>query len=333
MRWDIQTPITDPHDRFDIRAGRAIQDRASAPVGLLFPGDPGVARGIISTNFKHFSPRIGFAWDPVRRPQDCHPRRGGNLLRQHVRQRVEQLLRQPAVRHPAAVQRRLTRSPIPTNCSRAALGPSLQLLRPRRRASSPPSAIVGIGLDYKSPYTYQMNFAIQRQVTRTTSFTVAYVGNLTHRIPAIQDVNYPILTPTATTANVNDAAALPAGCAFQHRRHQVDPEFGLSRAADHRRSSFGEPLHAQRILHIRQGPGRGQHAEQHPAAGDRLEQHRARSRARKQRPHAQRRDLGRLGPELFQGTPLLFADRQRLVARGDHQLPQRHAADDHVGQR
>ena len=35
------------------------------------------------------------------------------------------------------------------------------------------------------------------------SFTVAYVNNLTHRIPVSPDQNYPILTPTATTGNVN----------------------------------------------------------------------------------------------------------------------------------
>jgi hypothetical protein len=48
-----------------------------------------------------------------------------------------------------------------------------------------------------------MNLAIQREITPSTSITVAYVNNLTHRIPAVQDVNYPILTPTATTGNVN----------------------------------------------------------------------------------------------------------------------------------
>jgi hypothetical protein len=67
----------------------------------------------------------------------------------------------------------------------------------------PPSAVLGIGLDYASPYTYQMNFAIQREIAPDTSLTVAYVNNLTHRIPVSPDQNYPILTPTATTANVN----------------------------------------------------------------------------------------------------------------------------------
>ena len=35
-----------------------------APKGLLFPGDAGVGRGIISTRFHHLAPRVGFAWDP-----------------------------------------------------------------------------------------------------------------------------------------------------------------------------------------------------------------------------------------------------------------------------
>jgi hypothetical protein len=66
-----------------------------------------------------------------------------------------------------------------------------------------PSAVLGIDLGYKSPYSYQMNFAVQRQVTQTVSVTAAYVSTLTHRIPISPDQNYPVLTATATTANVN----------------------------------------------------------------------------------------------------------------------------------
>lgn len=63
-----------------------------------------------------------------------------------------------------------------------------------------PAAVLGIDLGYRPPYTYQMNFAIQRQITGSTSLTVAYVNNLTHRIPVSPDVNYPILTANPTTA-------------------------------------------------------------------------------------------------------------------------------------
>src|ERR1019366_9772482 len=35
-----------------------------APIGMLFPGDPGVHKGGVFTPNNHFSPRLGFAWDP-----------------------------------------------------------------------------------------------------------------------------------------------------------------------------------------------------------------------------------------------------------------------------
>jgi hypothetical protein len=37
----------------------------SAPAGLLYPGDPGVPRGLIQTDYLAFAPRFGLAWDPT----------------------------------------------------------------------------------------------------------------------------------------------------------------------------------------------------------------------------------------------------------------------------
>ncbi len=67
-----------------------------------------------------------------------------------------------------------------------------------------PSAIYGIDPNYSTPYSIQMNFAIQRQLRRDISVTAAYVSNLTHRIPIAPDLNYPFLDASATTANVNN---------------------------------------------------------------------------------------------------------------------------------
>ena len=35
----------------------------SAPIGILFPGDPGITNGISHANLGNFAPRVGFAWD------------------------------------------------------------------------------------------------------------------------------------------------------------------------------------------------------------------------------------------------------------------------------
>ena len=203
VRWDVQTPITDPHNRFlTFVQGQQSKIVPTAPNGLLFPGDDGVARGIITTNYTHFSPRVGFAWDPFGNRKTAirgaagvfYGSISGNEWNSSsdnqpfaIRQQFNDVytLSDPYKLQPGGV------GPFPYSYSPAA---------PKFVA---PSATVGIGLDYKLPYTYQMNFAIQRELTRTTSMTVAYVNNLTHRIPAVQDVNYPMLLAGATTANVN----------------------------------------------------------------------------------------------------------------------------------
>ncbi len=202
-RWDIQTPITDPFNRFlTFVPGQKSTIVPAAPVGLLFPGDPGVGRGIITTAWNHISPRLGISYDPFGDRKTAIRAAAGifygsisgnewNTSSDNqpfaIRQQFNDVysLSDPYKLQPGGV------GPFPYSYSPSA---------PRFIA---PSATVGISLDYKSPYTYQMNFAVQRQLTNTTSLTVAYVNNLTHRIPAIQDINYPGLTSTATTANVN----------------------------------------------------------------------------------------------------------------------------------
>ena len=65
LRWDIDTPPVDAHNRTaSFVPGQQSTVTPTAPKGLLFPGDTGVGRGIISTQFSHISPRLGFAWDP-----------------------------------------------------------------------------------------------------------------------------------------------------------------------------------------------------------------------------------------------------------------------------
>jgi hypothetical protein len=68
LRWDIDTPPVDAHDRTaTFEPGVQSLVTPAAPKGQLFVGDKGVGRGIISTSFEHLSPRFGFAYDPFGR--------------------------------------------------------------------------------------------------------------------------------------------------------------------------------------------------------------------------------------------------------------------------
>jgi len=71
LRWELNTPFTDKADatsvfRFPAPGQPPLQSHVfpTAPPGLLFPGDPGVPRGLTQTYYKAFAPRIGLSYAP-----------------------------------------------------------------------------------------------------------------------------------------------------------------------------------------------------------------------------------------------------------------------------
>ena len=66
LRYDLPEPYTEIHNRLSLfEPGKQSQVRPDAPTGLLYPGDPGVPKGLIPTDMKAFAPRFGIAWDPT----------------------------------------------------------------------------------------------------------------------------------------------------------------------------------------------------------------------------------------------------------------------------
>ena len=65
LRYELPEPYTEIHRRQSLfEPGKKSQVLPNAPVGLLYPGDPGVPGGLIPTDKKALSPRLGVAWDP-----------------------------------------------------------------------------------------------------------------------------------------------------------------------------------------------------------------------------------------------------------------------------
>ena len=84
LRWDVQTPGTDPQNRFVTYVpGQKSTVNPAAPIGQLFYGDPGVERGVIKTSWNHFSPRVGIVWDPFGDGRTAIRAAGRHVLRHH----------------------------------------------------------------------------------------------------------------------------------------------------------------------------------------------------------------------------------------------------------
>jgi hypothetical protein len=66
FRYDYSTPKLDTLGRTQnfLPGAQSTVRFVNAPVGLVFPGDPGAPRGTNFPDRKNFAPRFGFAWDP-----------------------------------------------------------------------------------------------------------------------------------------------------------------------------------------------------------------------------------------------------------------------------
>ena len=204
IRWDVQQAPTDPQDK-EATFELGVQSKVlppTVPTGLLVVGDPGVGRGIVSTPWTHFSPRVGFAWDPFGDGKTSIRAAGGIFYGSVSGNEWNSTSNfQPfAVREQFPNVTSLTN---PYGALPGGVSPFPYIYSPKNPGFIFPAAIYGIAHDFRWPYTYQLNFSVERQIRKDLSVTAAYVGSLARRLPFAVDLNYPYYNSTATSANLN----------------------------------------------------------------------------------------------------------------------------------
>ena len=211
LRWDIDVP---PVESSNLTATfvPGVQSTVvpSAPLGLLFPGDKGVPRGIVDLRWHHISPRAGVAWDPFGDGKTA-VRAAAGIFYGSVSGNE---WNQPANAQPFAIRQTFNSITSLTNVygNKASFpngDPFPYTYSPSHPRFLPAASVESISQNTQWPLVYQINAAIQRQLPSQVSLTAAYVGTLSHDLPIMIDDNYAPYAPGATTSQTSINARRP----------------------------------------------------------------------------------------------------------------------------
>jgi len=228
LRYEYNTPKSDTEGRsFSVIPGLQSQRFANAPLGMVFPGDPGAPKGTNFPDKKNFAPRFGFAWDPTGRGRTSI--RGGIGLFYDILKGEDNLqfngqppfvsnaglsFTSPNFLPPRCINRpagcRITApltymsEPFQNACVFDTNGNCSSLGVPNTFPSTPPPSdydfssdlpINNTGFIYlddphlRTPYVYQYNLSLQQNLFADTVLETNYVGTSGHGLTSLKDIN------------------------------------------------------------------------------------------------------------------------------------------------
>ena len=205
VRYEYSSPKYDTEGRtFSVIPGLQSTVFPGAPEGLAFPGDKGAPRGVNFPVKNNWAPRFGFAWDPKGSGKTSV--RGGFGIFYDILKAEDNFQFNGAppffslssVSFPAGNQIPANQSSILTffNDPYGSTGtpntfPSQPVDHGMNFANILPfgGSLFFVDPHLKTPYTYQYNLSVQREVAKGTVVELSYLGSSSHGLTGLQDVN------------------------------------------------------------------------------------------------------------------------------------------------
>lgn len=254
IRYDWQQAPTDPqHMQTNFTPG--VQSHAFnstiigtggtlAPLGMLFPGDPGVPKGGAFTPLNHVSPRLGFAFDPYGNGKTVIHGAVGLFFGGISGNEWEfpSNYAPYAVRNSGYTKVVSLTHPYSNDPTEFPGGvnpyPSLEFNYKAKTASFLPlNQVVAFDPNYRWPYSMQINFGWSQQFGRGFAVSANYVGSLNRKTPLYNDINGPQFNITAAGVSGASCTDLTKACGYANssgtvnNRRPLNSMFGLSAAS------------------------------------------------------------------------------------------------------
>ncbi len=226
MRYEYDSPLEDPHNEIlGFFPGKQSTRFPGAPPGVLYPGDPGTPNsGLTYPDRNNFAPRFGFAWDVLGNAKLVM--RGGFGIFYDLEDGALNL--QFGGEAPFGQVTQI----FPTDYTGVTPGfntiadpfTPFGLTNPY-----PTGGVIGstfgvpaiqfayvVDPHFRTPYSENINYGFQYQVTQDTMIEADYVGSFSRKAVATTDVNAPVPSVMQAQNNlgfINPDCARPlAGC-------------------------------------------------------------------------------------------------------------------------
>jgi Carboxypeptidase regulatory-like domain len=212
LRWEVSMPWYDTQGKIQtFNPGQTSTLFPLAPPGLVFPGDPGIPKTLAPTKYNNIGPRLGLAYSPgfsdgalgkiFGGPGKTSIRAAYGLYYTSVEDLnlFYEVADAPFGLYWTSPVSVMFDEPFRIRATGQSLGQRFPFTAPAPGASSnktldfsvyePFNFFPGYDIHNKLPYAEHFNLSIQRELSKSTVLTLAYVGTEGHRLITQRDAN------------------------------------------------------------------------------------------------------------------------------------------------